>query len=478
MDEKTKKILQAIISNITDIVFILGENREIKFISRNINRNFGWTKDELTDGITNWDKLHPDDQEDFNKAFNNLVQTPGATITRDYRFLSKYEGYRYIKGTATNLIHDENVKGILFNFQDVTSTLHEERKIQYLSYHDSLTGLYNRAFFMDEIKRIDKEDELPISIIIGDVNGLKLVNDGFGHIKGDELLFKIGQVLKSSCRDEDTVCRIGGDEFCILLPKTSNIRAENICQRIHKTCLEQNVDDTISLSISLGCRTKTNISESIIGILKSAEGSMYRHKLLDSKCAHGNLITSIKTTLHEKSHETQEHAERLVQLCQSVGKELELAEEQLRDLELAAMLHDIGKIGVDQRILNKNGSLTDEEWHEVKNHPGIGYRIALASPDLLHIADYILYHHERWDGKGYPQGLEGESIPLLSRIIAVVDSFDAMTNDRPYKKAKPKDCAIKEIKENAGIQFDPKIAEVFLSCLKKNFNNNKRRIKK
>jgi len=171
------------------------------------------------------------------------------------------------------------------------------------------------------------------------------------------------------------------------------------------------------------------------------------------------------TTVYEKSQETEQHAERLAELSTRVGRMLNLMEKDLGELQLLGMLHDIGKIGIDDKILNKPGKLTEEEWVIMKRHPEIGYRIARASHKLARIADYILTHHERWDGTGYPKGLKGNDIPLLSRILAVADAYDAMTEDRVYRKAMSKEQALEEIRQNAGTQFDPLISNIFIETI-------------
>ena len=189
---------------------------------------------------------------------------------------------------------------------------------------------------------------------------------------------------------------------------------------------------------------------------------MYKRKLLETRSLHSSIIASIKTTLFEKSNETEAHATRLATMTKQLGQALGLSEDDLVALELFSTLHDIGKISIDREILTKPGRLTDGEWDEIKKHPEVGYRIAQASPELRPISDLILTHHEHWDGTGYPQGLSGEKIPLLARILAVVDAFDAMTEDRSYRPALSRDIAIAEIRRNAGKQFDPKITDLFL----------------
>jgi HD-GYP domain-containing protein (c-di-GMP phosphodiesterase class II) len=197
-------------------------------------------------------------------------------------------------------------------------------------------------------------------------------------------------------------------------------------------------------------------------VIKTAEQGMYQRKLLAHKSLHSTIVTSIKTALAEKDYETREHCDRLTELSTKLGRELGLKDEDLVALELLSELHDIGKISVDSMILTKAGSLTPDEWAEIKKHPEAGYRIARTVPELSQIADYILAHHERWDGNGYPQGLKGESIPLLSRIITVVDSFDAMTSQRPYRSGMPVQEAREELRRNMGTQFDPEIVRAFL----------------
>ncbi len=219
---------------------------------------------------------------------------------------------------------------------------------------------------------------------------------------------------------------------------------------------------TIKMSISIGHDSKNQNETSLSEIIKNAENSMRRRKLLERKSVRSDLMASIKATMLEKSHETAEHAERLVALSRAIGQELNLSDDKIFDLELATTLHDIGKMGIDQQILLKVGKLTHAEWDEIKKHPEAGYRIAQATSELMPISDYILSHHERWDGNGYPQGLKGEAIPLLARIINIVDSYDAMTEDRPYRKGMTHEDAQAEILKCSGTQFDPEIAKLFV----------------
>ena len=351
---------------------------------------------------------------------------------------------------------------------DITERKEKEARVEYLSYHDSLTGAYNRAFYEDEIKKIDTEDSLPFSVIICDINGLKLINDSLGHAAGDMVLVETTKLLGRFLRRGDILARIGGDEFSILLPRTKSQDARDMVDRIRTECQATNVKifkTPMPLSISLGFSTKTIITDSFSRISKLAEDDMYRRKLLEREGFHSAVLETLRVSLFERSHETEEHASRLIDSSRKLGTAMGLGKDELNDLTLLSSLHDIGKINIDNSILLKPAKLNDDEWLEMKKHPAIGYRIAMASTELRSIAELILCHHERWDGGGYPQGLKGESIPLLSRIISVVDAYDAMTNDRPYHKAITREEAITEISVHAGSQFDPEIAAKFLTLI-------------
>ncbi|MGM0365479.1 MAG: histidine kinase N-terminal 7TM domain-containing protein [Actinomycetota bacterium] len=348
--------------------------------------------------------------------------------------------------------------------RDASIRKKSEEKIRYLSFHDSLTNLYNRHFFEEELKRLDSKRLLPISVIIGDVNGLKLVNDTFGHKKGDQLLCSISRILKACFRKEDILARWGGDEFIAILPNTPYKDAVNVVERIKERCFYESCKE-LTLSISLGCATKKEECQDLNDLIKEAEDRMYRHKLMENKSTRSRIISSLEKTLEERDYETEEHMKRMKILAKDMGTKLNLPESELDELNLLATLHDIGKIALADHIILKPGKLTRDEWKTIRKHPEIGYRIASQSPELSAIADPILYHHERWDGRGYPRGLKGEKIPFTSRIIAVIDAFDAMTNNRPYRKAISRQEAMSEILKCSGTQFDPQVVSVFANMM-------------
>jgi diguanylate cyclase (GGDEF)-like protein/PAS domain S-box-containing protein len=379
--------------------------------------------------------------------------------------LKKKDGITIWVEVSSRLIYEKEkpayYEGIVRN---ITERKKAEERIIYLSFHDNLTGLYNRAYFEEEIKRQDTQRQLPLSFTIGDINRLKLVNDAFGHLEGDRLIFKVAELLKAFCRKEDVISRWGGDEFTILLPKTKKEDAEEIINRIKNVCILTS-EHKIPISISLGTATKEKINQDIQDVIKEAEDNMYRHKLIERKSIYSSITSSLERTLHEKSLETREHAERLKKFSQEIGKIVNLPDNKLDELSLLSTLHDIGKIAIPEEILTNGRKLTKKEWVLVKKHPEIGYNICESNPQLAHIAEGVLGHHEWWNGEGYPHGLKGNKIPLTSRIISIVDAYDVMISGRTYKKAVTKKEAIKELKRCSGTQFDPKLVGVFISTV-------------
>lgn len=303
-----------------------------------------------------------------------------------------------------------------------------------------------------------------ISIIIGDINDLKRINNSYGYLKGDQILIQTTNILKDCCQEGDIIVRWGDDEFIILLLKTSERKVQELCHQII-TKIDQRGVEGIPVKIALGSATKEDLNEDIYQVLRRAENRMHQQKLLEVDSTREAIISTLLKTLGENSHETEEHAWRLQKMALKVGEKMGLTIPELDRLSLLLTLHDIGKITISQKILNKPESLTDEEWEIIKRHPETGFRVASSTEDFSHVAYDILAHHEHWDGSGYPKGLKGEEIPLLARITAVVDSYDVMTNYRPYKKTKTPKEALIELKRFAGKQFDPDIVKAFINSI-------------
>lgn len=345
--------------------------------------------------------------------------------------------------------------------RDITDQTKNQKYIEYLSYHDQLTSLYNRRFYEEEQLRLDTSRNYPIALIMVDVNGLKLTNDAFGHAVGDELLKAVADIMVEACRADDIIARIGGDEFIILLPRTNEEDCIRIVDRIYQLTRSRTIKNII-ISVSIGWATKQSIEVSMTDIFTKAEEQMYKRKLNESQSMRNETIKIIIKTLNEKNEREKIHLEKVSQICKEIGEAMDLDYSTIKDLEIAGLMHDIGKVAIDDNIINKPGPLTDDEYEAVKGHSESGYQILKSVSAYSSLAEMVLYHHERWDGKGYPSGLYKEDIPLESRIIAIADAYESMSSDRPYRKALSRDEIISELRSNAGTQFDPNIVELFI----------------
>jgi diguanylate cyclase (GGDEF)-like protein/PAS domain S-box-containing protein len=393
----------------------------------------------------------------------NMVEKKGRNLVAELE-VEKDDRVMHLWLAASPLLDsNDRMIGAIESIRNITDLKNIEKQLRIISFHDSLTGLYNRAYFEEELERLNRGRMLPLSIIMADLNGLKLVNDAFGHEIGDRLLKKAAAIIKRSCRSEDIVARWGGDEFSIVLHSTDEKETEEIIARIQSACGRARF--SIPVSISLGYATKKKSRTMIKTIIKKAEDSMYRSKLISSQKVQNEIVDSLTRSLFEKNIETEASSQRMAMLAKRMGERLKFPENRIEELILHAKLHDIGKAAVSEKLLKKKGRLDEDEWEEIKKHTEIGYRIANTSTILSPIAEYILCQHEWWDGSGYPRKLKGDEIPLISRIVAVVDSYEAMISDRPYRKAFSREKALKELFKNSGTQFDPELVKEFSAVL-------------
>lgn len=376
-------------------------------------------------------------------------------------------GTRVWNTSLTPVFQEGEISYIVGSSHDITEKKQRQLEIEYLSYRDQLTGLYNRRFFEEELKRLDTPRNMPLSIAMVDVNGLKLANDAFGHESGDEMLIKIAEVMKRLCRADDIISRIGGDEFIVLLPKTDVSETKKIAERISEG-VKNETTAAIPLSVSCGFSVKVSADKDISAVIKKAEERMYVEKLRESPKLKLKTIQIIMRELHRSINGERDHSQNVGDICERLAIEIGFNKQDARYMRYAGYMHDIGKVGIDSKIFEKEGKLTEEEWLAIKRHSETGYRIMSSVNQYASMADYILSHHEKWDGSGYPAGMKKDSIPIESRIISIADAYHAMTQNRSYRNAMTSEEALEEIQNCKGSHFDPYIADVFIEMIKEN----------
>jgi len=340
-----------------------------------------------------------------------------------------------------------------------------EEKLKFLSLHDSLTRLHNRTFFQQALKQYRQQEER-VGVFVCDVDGLKLINDSLGHDSGDRLLRIAARVLKSAFRKNGIIARIGGDEFAVLLKNATVAEMEEGYQRLREGIARHNKAGTgLPLSISVGFAFRENGAASIEDLYREADNNMYREKMQNRAQNSSQMVRAFMEALEARDFFARGHAERVENLVLGLAAVCGLPVESTSRLRLLARFHDIGKVGLPASILFKKDALTADEVKKMQRHSEIGCRIAQASPELAPISDWILKHHEWWNGAGYPLGLKGEDIPLECRILAIAEAYEVMTGGRPYQEAMSPREAVNELQRSAGAQFDPGLVEKFVRHL-------------
>jgi diguanylate cyclase (GGDEF)-like protein/PAS domain S-box-containing protein len=453
--------LRTLVDNSPDIIFRLNRRQQYVYVNPAYERITGIPKDRFL-GQTNEQLGMQREMIEFWQGAARQVLESGREGSAEFDMPSLF-GQRYF---YARLIPEYEKSGlvntVLVIARDITERRRAEERIRYISFHDEVTGLFNRAFFEEEIHRVDTERDLPVSIIMGDVNNLKLTNDVFGHEEGDALLKAIASCIRQACRQNDIVARWGGDEFAVILPKTDMATAEEIAARICGMARESG-RTVLRPSIALGAAAKDAHDQNIYQVIRQAEERMYDDKLARSKENERMVIAALLRQVQERMHDYAAHSDRCRRLGEEFGAALGISEEQLQDLRRLAELHDIGIAAVPPEILGKPRRLTAEEWNVMKKHAEAGFRVVKTYADTAKISDEVYSHNEYWDGSGYPRGLKGKDIPYLARVFLVIDVYDVITHPRPYARTfTPEEAAI-ELCRGAGRQFDPELVELFLT---------------
>lgn len=461
---ESRNMLQLLLDSTGDAVFGMDIRGNCTFCNRSFLRIMGFESPETLQGQNLHSLIHHSDACGSpiipSRCRICLSLLTGENVHADEEVFWRADGTPLeVEYHAYPQLLDGEVVGVMVSFTDNSEQRKNRAKINYLNSHDPLTGLFNRAYFEKELKRTDLRENLPITVIFGDINGLKLTNDVFGHSAGDLLLKTAAELLKKTCREKDTVARLGGDEFAVIMTNTASTEADRIMQRIKNDFREEKVI-AIRGSISMGYGTKTDPDQDLAAVVLTAEEAMYREKILFRKDIDSEMEDTIMETLHEKSPREKIHSLSMQTLCGMIGETLGLSGTETGKLKAAGYLHDIGKVVLDQKILNREDGLVEEEEDkkELLLHTAAGYRILNLFDTTLEYSEWILCHHENWDGSGFPNGIRGKDIPFQARILRVAEFWDRL---RMQFKDSPgwEEHAVRELKKAAGTILDPMVVD-------------------
>jgi diguanylate cyclase (GGDEF)-like protein/PAS domain S-box-containing protein len=456
--------LRLITDNMHDIIVQFAADGQIKYVSPSFKTILGHDPAAVV-GTTIFDWIHKYDAPTIAVAVEKVMLTDEPVLA-EFRMRHADNHWVWAEGIGKRLCDASGrVIGIVSSNRDITNRKRLEEQFKFQSERDPITGLYNRNYFEKQMARFIGHTTDNVGLLTCDLDGLKYVNDTLGHETGDQLLSNTAKLIQRCFAGKGVIARIGGDEFAVIFLDASDGKMEEARALLKEAVETYNCTHAkIPICLSVGTAV-AGPTLSVAGLFKEADNSMYREKLHSRHSSRSSVVQALKKALEVRDFVTEGHASRLKELSVQLAKMCNLPDYKLTDLRLFAEFHDIGKVGIPDHILFKAGPLTTEEMNIMKSHCEIGHRIAVSSPDLEPIADWILKHHEWWNGKGYPMGLTEYNIPLECRILAIVDAYDAMTNDRPYRKAISVDAALAEIKKCAGKQFDPELAEKFLLIL-------------
>jgi diguanylate cyclase (GGDEF)-like protein/PAS domain S-box-containing protein len=446
-------------------IYIVEEDTTISEVNSNFEELTGYSRQEVNGKKSSLEFVHPDDVATVKENhFLRRSDPDKAPRQYEYRLITRHGDKKdicvsvdMIPGTSKSVV----------SIMDITQRKQMEERLKELSIRDSLTGLYNRNFFEEEMERLSDGRYSPVGIVVCDLDGLKFVNDTLGHQSGDRLLVKVADLLRENFRNSDIIARIGGDEFAILFTDTDWQMMELMLQRLRQAVKDYNkTHPEIPISLSVGQAVGEKTGPDMYALFREADNRMYRDKIQRDGSVRNAILQALTASMEVRDFKTEGHCDRLQELCLSMARTLGLSQDFENDLSLLARFHDLGKVGIPDHILSKPEPLTEGEWRQMHQHCEIGHRIASSIHDLEPISDWILKHHERWDGRGYPTGLSGRDIPLACRILAIADAYDAMISDRPYQKALAPEEAIAELRRCAGTQFDPEMVEQFIEIVR------------
>ena len=461
--ELQKHQFEALFKNSPNAMVMFDKDHQVVNINDSFKKLFGYDFEEIEG--SNLDDVVAS-REDREVTSKTEAVFSGDTVDFEAIRYNKNRQELYVKVTGVPIVYEGETIGGYGIYQDISARVSRERYLEYVSSHDFLTNVYNRRHFEKFMGECNTVDALPLSLIMVDVNGLKIINDAFGNEEGDRMLVITGELLKELADEVGAnVFRIGGDEFAILMKNSDGHATEKFAKKIKRAHQVRHLGD-LRLSLAIGWAERVTLETPMAALLKDAEDFMFSHKLNENPSVRNQTVMTVMNTLHEKSKREEQHSKRVSALSYALGKALKLRDRECEMLRLMGLLHDVGKIAIDDKILNKTSRLGEEEYAAMKRHPEIGFRILSAVNELSEIANHVLAHHERWDGKGYPKGLKAEEIPYLARVISLTDAYDAMTSTRSYRVGLSVEEALEEIERHSGTQFDPELVDVFIQHIR------------
>jgi diguanylate cyclase (GGDEF)-like protein/PAS domain S-box-containing protein/putative nucleotidyltransferase with HDIG domain len=465
INKKTLKLesgCQKIINAFNDTVWLINTSGKIIDVNQRAAEQLGYTKEELIGS-----PLYKIDKNMTEKNILDLINNLPQDELQIFESIHLTKAGREIPVEVSSTIIEDNREQIIISIaRDISRRKEQEAKIKYMTFHDQLTGLYNRHY-IEDLHLFEEKGKYPISIIIADLNDLKLINDSWGHQKGDEIIKKAAEIISSSCREEDIIARIGGDEFLVFLPETEESTAVKIAERIKNIFVENDSGMDISFSVAVGVASKS-FTEDYKKVLKQAEEKMFINKKKTKVYKNRNLIASALDDLQNKRDESRQHLNAVQKYSLMLAKKLNLKKEKIKKLEFAALYHDLGKIFIPEEILMKEEKLNSSDWEIIKLHSDFSDKLLKHLNMDQEIQQAVKHHHELWNGSGYPDGLSKLEIPLFSRIIAVADAFSVMTLGKVYKNKMAVEEAKEELIRCSATQFDPTLVDLFVELISEN----------